>query len=163
MTGKPVKPIEHSNEYGIVLSGPLVPFGSWRHKVFFFGNYNGFRYSSADADTHDFSDRCPAGRRLSGRRQTGGIYDPLSQTACTANSTNGPCRYHYGYGPGTGTGPAGNPVAWPRFPGQRDPCQRVLHSRKEYAGFLSTGINKLTTACRITTSPPTPPALSIGP
>ena len=45
-TGKPVKPIEeHSNEYGIVLSGPLVPFGSWKQKVFFFGNYNGFRYA----------------------------------------------------------------------------------------------------------------------
>ena len=26
-TGKPVKPVEHSNEYGIVLGGPLIPFG----------------------------------------------------------------------------------------------------------------------------------------
>ncbi len=46
ITGKPVKPVEHSNEYGINLSGPLVPIGSWREKLFFFGNYNGFRYSS---------------------------------------------------------------------------------------------------------------------
>ena len=45
-TGKPRKPVEHSNEYGINLSGPLIPIGSWREKLFFFGNYNGFRYSS---------------------------------------------------------------------------------------------------------------------
>ena len=47
VTGKPVKPVEHSNEYGINLSGPLVPFGTWKEKVFFYGNYNGFRYTSA--------------------------------------------------------------------------------------------------------------------
>jgi hypothetical protein len=46
VTGKPTKPIEHSNEYGINLSGPLVPIGAWREKLFFFGNYNGFRFSS---------------------------------------------------------------------------------------------------------------------
>ena len=38
------------------------------------------------------------------------IYDPSTQAACTANSSNGPCRYQYGYGPGTGVGAAGNPV-----------------------------------------------------
>src|SRR6202453_592183 len=42
VTGKPEKPIENSNEYGINLSGSLIPFGGWREKVFFFGNYNGF-------------------------------------------------------------------------------------------------------------------------
>jgi hypothetical protein len=47
ITGVPVKPVEHSNEYGINLSGPLVPFGKWKEKVFYYGNYNGFRYSSA--------------------------------------------------------------------------------------------------------------------
>jgi hypothetical protein len=30
--------------------------------------------------------------------------------ACTANSTNGACRYQFGYGPGTSKGAAGNPV-----------------------------------------------------
>ncbi len=38
------------------------------------------------------------------------IYDPTTQAACTANSTNGPCRYQYGYTAGAGTGTAGNPV-----------------------------------------------------
>ena len=44
-TGLPLKPIEHSNEYGINLSGPLIPWVAGE-KLFFFGNYNGFRYSS---------------------------------------------------------------------------------------------------------------------
>src|ERR1017187_10213864 len=34
ITGVPIKPVEHSNEYGINLSGPLVPFGKWKEKVF---------------------------------------------------------------------------------------------------------------------------------
>ena len=39
------------------------------------------------------------------------IYDPTTLGACTANSTNGPCRYQYGYTGGIGAGAAGNPVA----------------------------------------------------
>jgi hypothetical protein len=35
VTGVVAKPVEHSNEYGILLSGPLVPIGTWRDKVFF--------------------------------------------------------------------------------------------------------------------------------
>jgi len=47
-TGKlGIKPIENSNEFGINLSGPLVPFGKWKDKLFFFGNYGQFRYASA--------------------------------------------------------------------------------------------------------------------
>jgi hypothetical protein len=108
VTGLPVKPVEHSNEYGIALSGPLVPFGSWRQKVFYFGNYNGFRYTSATPTLMTFPTVAEQGGDFSA---TGiKIYDPSSQSACTANSTNGPCRYQYGYGPGTGAGPAGNPV-----------------------------------------------------
>jgi hypothetical protein len=40
------KPVEHSNEYGINLSGPLVPYGKLKDKLFFFENYNGFRYTA---------------------------------------------------------------------------------------------------------------------
>jgi Carboxypeptidase regulatory-like domain len=107
-TGLPVKPVEHSNEYGIDLGGPLIPFGSWKNKVFYFGNYNGFRYSSTTPTPMTF----PTTAEQQGDFSAAGIaiYDPLSQTSCTANSTNGPCRYQYGYGPGIGTGPAGNAV-----------------------------------------------------
>jgi hypothetical protein len=107
-TGKPIKPIEHSNEYGINLSGPLVPIGAWREKVFFYGNYNGFRYSSATPTPMTF----PTLAQQQGDFSATGvaIYDPSTQAACTAKSTNGPCRYQYGYMGGTGTGAAGNPV-----------------------------------------------------
>jgi len=40
VTGILTKPVEHQNEYGIFVGGPV-----WKNKVYFFGNYNGFRYS----------------------------------------------------------------------------------------------------------------------
>ena len=112
ITGAPTKPIEHSNEYGISLNGPLVPFGSLKDKLFFFGNYDGFRYSSQSPTTITF----PTAAQQAGNFQgviAGGIYDPSTQAACTANSTNGPCRYRYGYVAGAGTGAAGNPILGP--------------------------------------------------
>jgi Carboxypeptidase regulatory-like domain len=108
-TCAPVKPVEHSNEYGINLSGPLVPIGKWRDKVFFFGNYGGFRFTSTTPTLITF----PTLAQQAGNFSATGlpaIYDPNTQAACTANSTTGLCRYQYGYGPGPGTGPNGNPV-----------------------------------------------------
>jgi hypothetical protein len=106
--GVPVKPIEHSNEYGINLSGPLVPFGGWKDKVFYFGNYNGFRYTSTTPTPMTF----PTAAQQAGDFSATGIniYDPSSQALCSAHATDGFCRYQYGYGPGTTTGPAGNPT-----------------------------------------------------
>jgi hypothetical protein len=119
ITGVPVKPVEHSNEYGINLSGPLVPFGKWKEKVFYFGNYNGFRYTSATPTSMSF----PTPNEQAGNFTLTGtyrpaadsngpadapIYDPSSQWACTQNSTDGFCRYQYGKGPGATKGPAGN-------------------------------------------------------
>ncbi|WP_188758982.1 TonB-dependent receptor [Edaphobacter acidisoli] len=108
VTGLPIKPVEHQNEYGIALSGPLVPLGSWKDKLFFFGNYNGFRYASAKPTAVSF----PTVAQQNGDFSAAGanIYDPSTQASCTANSTTGPCRYQYGFGPGSGSGPAGNPV-----------------------------------------------------
>ena len=107
-TGKPVKPIEHSNEYGINLSGPIIPFGAWKEKLFAFGNYNGFRYASETPTPITFPTAAQQSGDFSGLGVN--IYDPYTQAACTANSTTGPCRYQYGYGHGTGSGPAGNPI-----------------------------------------------------
>jgi hypothetical protein len=102
------KPIENSNEYGINLSGPLVPFGKWRDKVFFFGNYNGFRYASETPTTITF----PTLAEQQGNFSAAGynIYDPNTQTTCTSHSTNGPCRYQYGYGYSGTPGAAGSPA-----------------------------------------------------
>src|SRR3984885_5276188 len=77
VTGVVSKPVEHSNEFGILLSGPLVPFGSWKDKLFFFGNYNGFRYSSQTPTTLTF----PTAAQQAGNFQglvSGGIYDPFT-------------------------------------------------------------------------------------
>jgi len=111
ITGKPVKPVEHSNEYGINLSGPLVPFGAWKDKLFFFGNYSGFRYASENPTLMTF----PTTAEQQGNFQAAGIniYDPNTQAACTANSNSGPCRYQFGYVAGGGIGAAGNPTLGP--------------------------------------------------
>lgn len=108
-TGAKVKPIENSNEFGINLSGPLIPFGGWKNKVFFYGNYNGFRYASSTPTQVTF----PTTAEQHGDFSAIGypIYDPNTQATCTANSTNGPCRYQYGYGPTGAHGPAGSPTA----------------------------------------------------
>jgi len=109
ITGAPMKPIENSNEYGINLSGPLVPLAGWRDKLFFFGNYNGFRYASQNPQLITF----PTTAEQKGDFSAAGlppIYDPYSQAACTANSNNGPCRYQFGYSAGAGIGAAGNPI-----------------------------------------------------
>jgi hypothetical protein len=112
------KPVEHSNEYGINLSGPLIPVGGLKQKLFFFTNYNGFRYGAGTPTPMRFPTYAERNGNFSYYLKANNpsltadipIYDPLSQDACTANSTDGPCRYQYGYGPGTGTGLRGNPV-----------------------------------------------------
>jgi hypothetical protein len=108
-TGLPLKPIEHSNEYGIDLGGPILPLARWRDKLFFFGNYNGFRYSSQTPTAITFPTAAEQAGNFAGLI-SGGIYDPFSQATCTAHSTDGPCRYRYGYGPGNGSASRGNPV-----------------------------------------------------
>lgn len=105
-TGLKQKPIEHSNEYGIDLGGPLIPFGSWRDKLFFFGNYSGFRYSSQTPTQlsfpttaqrqGDFSGLCSvfnsSGICTSGIQ----IYDPTTQSTCVpAPNTGTLCRNPY--------------------------------------------------------------------
>jgi len=110
LTNLPIKPVEHQNEYGIVLSGPLVPFGAWKNKVFAFANYDGYRYSKIIPTYVTFPSAAEQAGNFQGIEP---IYDPNTQTACTANSTTGQCRYRFGYVAGTGTGPAGNPVIGP--------------------------------------------------
>jgi hypothetical protein len=97
-TGLPVKPVEHNNEYGIVLGGPLIPFGSLKQKLFFFTNYDGFRYSSATPTPMRF----PSNRERTGDFSADGvnIYDPSTEAACAATNPAGvgkPCRNQFVY------------------------------------------------------------------
>ena len=98
-TPSPASPSSPSNTATSTASTsavPLVPFGTWRDKLFFFGNYNGFRYSSQTPTPMTFPTAAEQSGNFAGL-VTGGIFDPATQAACTANSTNGPCRYRYGY------------------------------------------------------------------
>jgi hypothetical protein len=113
VTKQPVKPIEHSNEYGIVLSGPLVPVGKWREKLFFFGNYNGFRYSSQTPTPMTFPTLAEQNGNFAGL-VTAGIFDPSTEAACASHNTGGaPCRYRYGYVYGGTPGANGGAVLGP--------------------------------------------------
>ncbi len=147
-TNTKVKPVEHSNEFGVNLSGPLVPFGAWKDKLFFFGNYNGFHYSSATPTPITF----PTAAQQTGNFQgvvSGGIYDPFTQTACTANNAGAPCRYRYGmmYGgtPGNGkTGSTGGAVS--ACPSNPTSCLDIIPASEfstvalKLQSFLPTGI-----------------------
>jgi Carboxypeptidase regulatory-like domain len=92
-TGLPTKPVEHQNEFGIAIGGPLIPVGSLREKLFYFGNYTGFRSSS----THPTIQSYPSVAEQQGNFQgIAPIYDPNTVLACTA-FYGYQCRYRYGY------------------------------------------------------------------
>jgi hypothetical protein len=136
-TGLVSKPIEHSNEYGVVLSGPLVPVGSWKDKLFFFGNYDGFKYSSQTPTAMTFPTAAEQAGNFAGISPLG-IFDPSTQAACTANSTDGPCRYRYGYTGGTGKGSRGNPHQ--TGPVDVIPASQISPIVKNLESFLPSGI-----------------------
>jgi Carboxypeptidase regulatory-like domain/TonB-dependent Receptor Plug Domain len=93
LTGLPQKPIEHQNESGIAIGGPLVPVASLREKLFYFGNYTQFRLSSTHPTLMSFPSVAEQQGNFNG---IANIYDPNTQAACTA--FNGyPCRYQFGY------------------------------------------------------------------
>ena len=100
VTGNLQKPVEHQNEYGILLSGPLVPVGSWKDKVFFFGNYNGFRYAHSAPQLITFPNLAEQAGNFQGIQP---IYDPNTQTACTAANGGKQCRYRFGQTAAGGT------------------------------------------------------------
>ena len=103
-TGVPVKPVEHSNEYGIALGGPLIPFGGIKDKLFFFTNYNGFRYSSATPTPITFPTAAQQAGDFTGFKDSKGnvikIYDPLTIHPCPNPSNSAQtinCRDQFSY------------------------------------------------------------------
>lgn len=115
------KPIDHQNELALGVGGPIsIPHLFNGHdKIFFYFAYDKVHtrsaptYATASIPTTkmrsgDFSELLTANQ---GPGYT--IYDPTTLGACTANSTNGPCRYPYGVTGGVGKGANGNPVGTP--------------------------------------------------
>src|SRR5450432_1693834 len=76
----PTTPVEHQNEFGATVSGPIK-----KNKMFFFGNYDGYRYDSATAPA--FQSVPTADERagnFSAFPQV--IYDPTSATGTAVRS-----------------------------------------------------------------------------
>jgi hypothetical protein len=112
------KPVDHQNEFAVGVGGPIVipHLFDGHDKLFFYAAYDRLHARSAPnyqsgtvptkkMRTGDFSELLTAN---GGPGYT--IYDPTTLAACTANSTNGPCRYAYGQSAGSGKGANGNPT-----------------------------------------------------
>jgi hypothetical protein len=80
VTDAPVKPAEHMNEYGILLSGPI-----FKNKLFFFGNYDGYRYAKGVVPTLQ---AYPTMAERSGDFSALGvkIYDPNTGSSATTRT-----------------------------------------------------------------------------
>lgn len=156
-TGVPVKPVEHSNEYGIALGGPLIPFAGIRDKLYFFTNYNGFRYSSATPTPITFPTYALQQGDFSGFVDNKGkqiaIYDPASIHSCTnpANSAQTiNCRNQFSYNGVLNVIPPG------RFSAIAKNLQSMLPATgigtslsNNYIAPNATGLNNWSTTSRI--------------
>lgn len=84
VTGAIYKPPEHMNEYGIDAGFPLV-----HNKLFFFGSFDGYRFSTVNAATYN---TIPTAAMFSGDFSATGvnIYDPTAET-CTGTGKGTIC------------------------------------------------------------------------
>jgi hypothetical protein len=79
-SGKPSKPTEHQNEYGIVLSGPIL-----KNRLFLFGNYDAFRFSHGPQPIFQ---TIPTTAEQNGDFSAiAHIYDPRTTTCVGSNCT----------------------------------------------------------------------------
>jgi hypothetical protein len=79
-TGTATKPAEHMNEYGIVLGGAII-----KNKLFYFGNYDGYRYAKGAIPTLQ---AYPTMAERSGDFSALGvdIYDPSTGSTATTRT-----------------------------------------------------------------------------
>ena len=150
LAGTYYKPPEHMSEYGMTLGVPV-----WKNKIFLFGNYTGFRYSTL---TKPQVQTIPTPAEMCGDFSAVGvnIYDPTTQTL----GESGYSRTQFS-GPtwttsGCGTGPTANNVI-PQ--GEISPIAQYLQKfmpapsnsnlTNNYWGSYSWGLNNWSTADRI--------------
>ncbi len=81
------KPAEHQNEYGIVLSGPIL-----RNKMFLFGNYSGYRYSRGPQYAAQTNPNTNETSGVFTGIASAGIYDPNSCPNGNVNVNGTPCQ-----------------------------------------------------------------------
>ena len=115
------KPIDHANELAFSVGGPvIVPhLFNGRNKLFFYGSYDKLhsRFGANPTQVTIPTTKMQGGDFSELLTANGGpnyiVYDPTTQAACTANSTNGPCRYAFGQTYAGTPGPGGNPTGTP--------------------------------------------------
>ncbi len=89
ITGLPVKPVEHNTELGGDLGGPIL-----KNKLFAFGSYDYFRYTSTPNPTQM---TLPTAKERTGdfSEFPYPIFDPATTAVCTAANNGIPCRYQF--------------------------------------------------------------------
>jgi len=88
LTGKPTKPVEHQNEYGLFLGFPII-----KDKLFVFGGYEGYRFSRQVPQQQQ---TIPTLLQRAGDFTEQGnnpIYDPNSTVYCATCGTGGKPAY----------------------------------------------------------------------
>jgi len=152
VTGKVTKPVEHNNEYGINISGPLVPFGGLKDKLFFFTNYNGYRYTSANPTPMTFPTAAQQAGDFSGVGFN--IYDPANVSTCTnvisGVSYTALCRAQFSDGGVLNKIPAGRLAAVPKALQSFLPTSSIGTAvTNNYMSQNPTGLNNWSTTSRI--------------
>jgi hypothetical protein len=80
------RPVDHQNEFGGLIGGPIK-----KNKIFFFGNYDGYRYLSGSTPVfQSIPTLAERQGNFSGLPATQVIYDPTSQTCVGAVCTRNP-------------------------------------------------------------------------
>ncbi|HUB52892.1 MAG TPA: TonB-dependent receptor [Terracidiphilus sp.] len=153
LAGTWYKPPEHMNEYGITFGGPI-----WRNKVFFFGNYSGFRFITLTKPQFQTiptpAELCGDFSAVAGSQP---IYDPTTQTetggSYSRTQFSGPTWTASG---GCGSGPVANnvipqaeisPIA--KYLQKLIPAPTNSNATNNYLGSYPWGLNNWSTANRI--------------
>ncbi|MGA7155358.1 MAG: carboxypeptidase-like regulatory domain-containing protein [Acidobacteriaceae bacterium] len=154
LAGKYYTPPEHMNEYGMTIGGPI-----WKNKVFLFGNYSGFRYSTL---TKPQAQTIPTPAELCGDFSALGqnIYDPTTQvetgTGTSASYTRTPFSGNSYTSAGCGTGPVIanvipanelSPIA--QYLQKFMPAPTNSNLTNNYFGSYEWGLNNWSTADRL--------------
>jgi len=150
LAGKYYTPPEHMNEYGVTVGGPL-----WRDKIFLFGSYMGFRYSTL---TKPVFQTVPTAAQLCGDFSAAGlspIYDPTTQPAAGPYSRTQFSGASY-TSAGCGTGPVIanvipqneiSPIA--KYLQQWIPAPINANLSNNYLGSYGWGLNNWSTTDRL--------------
>jgi len=153
LAGTYYKPPEHMNEYGMTLGLPI-----WKNKIFFFGSYAGFRFSTL---TKSQAQTIPTPAELCGDFSAAGqpIYDPTTQIETGSGSSASYSRTQFKGASYTSAGCGTGPVIANVIPqNELSPIAQYLQKfmpapsnsslTNNYYGSYAWGLNNWSTADR---------------